>query len=206
MPPADGPPANHARTLLLARHGETEWNLAGRWQGHTDIALSATGRGQAAALAERLGNLGVPVARIRSSDLARARETAEIVARRLGVGDLVIDARLRERAFGVFEGLTRRECEDRYPDVWASYERDRKLIPPGGEPHADVVARLRAAVADALEPAPGDGHAVLLVGHGGSLRLFLADRYGRPFPPIGNAALLRITAAGEHPGEIEDLG
>jgi broad specificity phosphatase PhoE len=194
------------RTLLLARHGETAWNQAGRWQGHTDIALSDAGRDQARALADRLRGLGAPVGRIRASDLQRARETAEIVARALSVDDLVIDSRLRERAFGVFEGLTRHECANRYPEVWARYERDRKLIPPGGEPHAEVVARLRAAVAAALQPEPTDGQAVLVIGHGGSLRLFLADRFGRTFPPIGNAALLRITAADEHPGEIEDLG
>src|SRR5215213_2410221 len=106
-----------SRTLLLARHGETAWNSEGRWQGHTDIALSPRGREQAVALAGRLQRLGHAVARIRSSDLGRARETAEIVARTLGVTDLGVDPRLRERGFGVFEGLTREECGARYPDL-----------------------------------------------------------------------------------------
>jgi probable phosphoglycerate mutase len=104
------------RTLYLARHGETDWNLEGRWQGQTDIGLNGSGRAQAAALAERLAGHGI--AHVSASDLSRARQTAEIVARRLGVATVAVDHALRERGFGVFEGLTREECAQRFPDSW----------------------------------------------------------------------------------------
>src|SRR6266516_4611482 len=84
-------------TLLLVRHGETDWNAAGRLQGHTDRPLNDFGRAQAKKLAEQLANDGITA--IYASDLARARETAEIVAER-------IDADLREKNWGTWEGLT----------------------------------------------------------------------------------------------------
>ena len=85
----------HLRHLLLARHGETDWNVAGRWQGHTDVPLNATGRAQALALAERLRNEGI--AAVATSDLSRARHTAEIVAGALGVPVALVDPALREQ-------------------------------------------------------------------------------------------------------------
>jgi len=83
--------------IFLARHGETEWNRVGRWQGSTDIPLSEVGRDQALALAERLRGRGITEAH--ASDLSRARETAEIVAAALGVAPVRLDARFRERSF-----------------------------------------------------------------------------------------------------------
>src|SRR5262245_65615545 len=99
--------------LLLTRHGETDWNREHRVQGHTDVPLNENGREQARALAERL--VDVPLAAIYASDLARARETAEIVARRLGLG-VVLDPGLREKNFGSWEGLTDVEIAERFPD------------------------------------------------------------------------------------------
>jgi broad specificity phosphatase PhoE len=192
------------RRLFLARHGETSWNLARRWQGHTDIELSDRGREQALQLAERVRDLGI--GQIRSSDLQRARETAEIVARALGRGPVVVDPRLRERSFGVFEGLTAEECADRYPDVWGRYQTDRRCVPPGGEPQDQVVARLAEAVQEALAAPLADGESVLLVGHGGSLRALLASAFGRPFAPLANGCLLRIDAADGKLQAVEDLG
>lgn len=195
-----------ARTLLLARHGETEWNAQNRWQGHTDIVLSPRGREQSAALAARLARLGQRVSRIRSSDLLRARETAEIVARELAVDDLAFDPRLRERGFGVFEGLTREECSARFPDLWALYEQDKKVLPTGGEPHDAVVARLTEGMNSALLPPPADAGAVLVVGHGGATRVFLSAVFGRPFPPIGNAGILKVEVTEGRLIGVEDLG
>src|SRR5687768_16876002 len=91
-------------TLLLARHGETDWNRELRIQGSSDIALNDLGRDQARALAEELAELALDA--IYSSDLRRARETAEAVAAQHGL-DVRLDPRLRERAFGSWEGLTR---------------------------------------------------------------------------------------------------
>jgi len=88
------------RLLYVARHGETDWNVAGRWQGHTDVPLNDNGRAQARALAEglRAHRLAGAVA----SDLRRAHETARIVAAELGIEVAYVDRELRERAFGVF--------------------------------------------------------------------------------------------------------
>src|SRR4051812_26379363 len=112
-----------SRIFYLARHGETDWNLAGRWQGQTDIGLNARGGQQAVAMAERLRGRGIT--RVRASDLVRARETAEIVAGVLGTGVISIDPALRERGYGVFEGLTRDECAAQHPSAWACYMADR---------------------------------------------------------------------------------
>jgi broad specificity phosphatase PhoE len=188
--------------IYLARHGETPWNLEGRWQGHTDIALSTRGREQARALAARLRDLGI--GHIRASDLARARETAEIVGRELGISEVVIDPRLRERSFGVFEGLTGEECAARFPDEWARYQADRRCVPPGGEPQDQVAARLLPAVQEAA--AAANGRSVLVVGHGGAMRALLGAAFGRAFPPMANGCLLRLEIDAGAFREIEDLG
>ena len=90
-------------TLLLVRHGETDWNAEGRLQGHTDRPLNEHGRNQAKELADRLAGEGADA--IYASDLARAKETAEIVGARLGL-PVMIDADLREKNWGNWEGLT----------------------------------------------------------------------------------------------------
>jgi broad specificity phosphatase PhoE len=119
-----------ARFLYLARHGETDWNVAGRWQGHTDIPLNETGRAQARALVPVLRAVGVGAAV--SSDLSRASETAGIAAAGLGVAVAYSDAGLRERSFGVFEGLTREECAARHPEAWRAWLEERRT-PSGAE-------------------------------------------------------------------------
>ena len=182
-------PAPDTRLLFLARHGETAWNREERWQGQTDIGLNPLGRSQAQALAERL--VGRGIAHITASDLSRARETAEIVARRLAISDIAIDPNLRERGYGVFEGLTREECETQQPDDWARYLADRTHTPTRGELPDQVVVRMRTAVAQAAARATRAAEAVLVVGHGGSIRALLhADTGIRP-PPLDNGATMR---------------
>lgn len=190
--------------ILLARHGETAWNLEQRWQGHTDIPLSDRGREQAAALGARLRDFGI--GDLRSSDLLRARETAEIVARELGLPGVKIDARLRERSFGVFEGLTATECAAQFPEVWARYQLDRRCVPPGGEPQEQVVARLTEALQEALVATTSAAQPVLLVGHGGSMRALLSATFGRPFPPMPNGCLFEIELRDGKIDGVEDLG
>jgi broad specificity phosphatase PhoE len=200
------------RTVYLARHGETEWNAAGRWQGHTDVALSARGREQALALAARLRGKGI--GRIRASDLSRARETAEIVARAIGLGAPDVDPDLRERSFGIFEGRTRDECALLYPEVWARYQQVLRptfaVQPlthiPGAEPHERVVARMTEALRRATAVLGRADEALLIVSHGGSLRVLMASATGRAYPPIGNAGLFRVVVAGDRFEEVEDLG
>ncbi|CAN5712230.1 alpha-ribazole phosphatase [soil metagenome] len=173
-----------SRRLLLSRHGQTAWNAIGKLQGHTDIALDDTGRGQARALAEQVRTAGLGA--VWTSDLSRARETGEIVASVLGLPAPHVEAGLRERKFGIFEGLTRTECAERHPDHWAAWQAQTKA-PPGGEPVSDAVARMEAALATiALSAVEG---AILVVSHGGLMRLWLQDLHGRQLPLIANGAV-----------------
>lgn len=198
------PPNMRRASLYLARHGETDWNRVGRWQGHTDIPLNDLGRSQAEALALALRDRRL--ARVFASDLARARETAEIVARRLALPPVAVDPALRERGFGCFEGLTREECAARYPEAWALYRGDARLPPPGGEPQEAVVARMRAAVrraALALPPAADEG---LVVSHGGCIRALVASVTGQMPPPLENGALFRLVLVDGEPEAAERVG
>jgi probable phosphoglycerate mutase len=176
------------RIIYLARHGETSWNREGRWQGHTDIALNDAGLAQARALGEFLRAHGI--GRIYASDLARARQTAEAVAAILGVTEIVVDAALRERSFGIFEGLTRSECEQRHPEHWRSYRSDPSLVPPGAESQDTLAARMREAVARAVvRRNAADDAPVLIVSHGGSIRTLIARATGTMPPPLENGAV-----------------
>jgi probable phosphoglycerate mutase len=194
------------RTVYLARHGETDWNRVGRWQGQTDVALNEQGRAQSRLLATALRSRGI--VRVGSSDLARARETAEIVAAELGLdaAGVALDAGLRERAFGGFEGLTRDECAARFPDEWARYRADIRQPPPGGEPHAAVVARMRAAVQHAAAALPDDGSAVVLISHGGAMRALVTAITGVEPLPLDNGAVFRIEMVDGDFGAIERIG
>src|SRR5215470_3879550 len=100
--------------ILLARHGETDWNVQQRWQGHTDTPLNDTGREQARALAGKLADERIDA--VFSSDLIRAHETARLVAEPRGLGVTALRD-LRERHFGSVEGLTTDEVFARYPDI-----------------------------------------------------------------------------------------
>jgi broad specificity phosphatase PhoE len=187
------------RMVYIARHGETEWNRVGRWQGHTDIPLNDLGRTQAAALAQRLAGLGI--VQVHASDLSRARETAEIVARHLGIAGLGVDPDLRERGFGCFEGLTRDECMARFAEAWELYKGDSRQAPPDGEPQPAVIARMRAAVirvaaalpAGAAPGGNGPEARALLVSHGGAIRSLVGSITGVIPPPLGNGALFQVT-------------
>jgi probable phosphoglycerate mutase len=185
------------RTIYLARHGETPWNKEGRWQGHTDVALNDEGRLQAHALGRAL--LARGIVRAHASDLARARETGQIVATLLGLPPVATDPGLRERGFGVFEGLTRDESEERFPEAWALYKAGAGDSPPGGEPREEVVARMRGSV-HALAAAlrqhhPAEG-AALAISHGGAIRLLVKSITGELPPPLENGAVFRLDVEG----------
>src|SRR5882724_3295866 len=167
--------------LYLARHGETSWNHARRWQGWTDVALNEAGEAQASLLAGRV--IGLGVGRLVASDLTSAKQTAEIVARALALGPVEVDADLRERGFGLFEGLTPEECEERYPNEWQRYRADGSL-PPGAEPYDEVTTRMHRAVRRAVDLEPAVDGAVLIVTHGSALRAFLKIATGVVLPPL----------------------
>lgn len=174
------------RRLYLVRHGETEWNAIGRLQGGTDIPLNDRGREHGRAIAYRL--LGQNATEVITSDLARARETGEIVARELKLPPPRIVPALRERAFGVFEGLTRDECMVRYPEAWKRWH-EQTGVPEGAEALADATERMHAVLREISETA-GDGPAIV-ISHGGVMRLWLVDLHGNPVAPLVNGATYR---------------
>jgi len=183
------------RLLFLARHGETAWNRAGRWQGKTDIPLSDAGREQARALAAYL--VGRGIAAVHASDLQRATETAQIVAGLLGIAAFNVDARLRERGFGCFEGFTREECAAHHPEAWARYLADRRATPPGGEPQPEVAARVVAALTEIAHASRATAEATLIVSHGGTIRTFIHEVTGAAPPPLENGALFLARWTGD---------
>ena len=154
-------------TILLARHGETDWNRDGVFQGHADPPLNETGREQARDLARRLVDVDVDV--VYSSDLRRAFQTAEIVASAKGL-PVHADAGLREVDVGSWSGLTRAEIAERFPGV----ERH------DGETEEAHRARVVEAVTRIVRAHPGES--VLVVSHGGSLRALRRHALGEaPF-------------------------
>jgi len=177
------------RLVYLARHGETEWNAAGRWQGQTDVPLNAKGRAQALALGEALTGAGLH--RIVSSDLARASETARVVADRLGMTIDSFDPGLRERSLGVFDGLTRAECETLHPEAWQAW-LDHKRPPSGAEADRDLAARVTAAIGRAVEQVADVLDPFLIVTHGGAIRAAITAATGETLPMIHNCAVWGI--------------
>jgi len=178
------------KRLLLARHGQTSWNALGRLQGHTDIELDDIGRDQARALAKSLGDADIST--VVTSDLARARETGAIVAAALGLEPPVVEPELRERRFGVFEGLTRDEIAVRHPEAWRAWTQATQE-PPGGEPVRDAVARMSRVLRRIADASTGP---VLVVSHGGLMRLWLMDLLGTTIPLVPNGTLFVV----EHDG------
>jgi broad specificity phosphatase PhoE len=155
--------------LLLARHGATVWNAAGRYQGHTDVPLSPRGTQQAEALAGVLATETIQA--VYASDLCRARDTAQMVARRLGVTVQPV-AQWREIAFGAWEGLTFTEVQQRDARAMAAWQADPlHTAPPGGETLQQVADRIDVALTALV--AAQRGHTVTLVAHGGTLRILL---------------------------------
>ena len=163
--------------LLIVRHGETSWNAEGRIQGHSDTVLSEHGVRQARAAANRLADTAIDAAY--SSDLVRAAETARIVLEGHDT-PVVLTDQLRERYYGVFEGLTVEERSSQYPELFAaSLVKDLDFAPTGGESALKTLYRMTAFVKEIKDKHLND--TVLLVGHGGSLRsLILAVM---DFPP-----------------------
>jgi broad specificity phosphatase PhoE len=195
-----GPTMHGSATLFLVRHGETDWNAQGRWQGQTDVPLNPRGREQAREVALRLRDEGIRA--VASSDLLRARDTAAIVASELGLVVNHVDAALRERRFGCFEGLTREEAAARFPEAWTGYLADPGPAPPGGESRDELLGRLLPAVASAVARLPGP---LLVVMHGGSMRALLADHVGAmprpssaawPLHGIRNGDVYRVMLTG----------
>ena len=151
--------------IVLIRHGETEWNLIGRWQGHADSPLSKRGISQAEALGERM--LGEDVDFIYVSDLERAQHTARLVGRPSHWSfDLMPE--LRERDIGVLEGLTTDEMLIKQPEVYQSFcQKGPTYEPPGGESFCQFSDRCFSAIEKLASMHPGKK--IVAVTHGGVL-------------------------------------
>jgi 2,3-bisphosphoglycerate-dependent phosphoglycerate mutase len=179
--------------IVAIRHGQTAWNVDARIQGQLDIGLDDTGRWQAARLAEALADERLDA--VYSSDLGRARETALALAAATGLG-LCSDARLRERGFGVFEGLTFPEIEQRFAPLARRWRaRDIDFGPEGGETLAAFVARAVEAVAAIA--ARHRGQHIAVVTHGGVLDALYRAAARIPIDAprtwkIGNARINRL--------------
>ena len=166
-------------TFYLLRHGETEFNVAGRLQGQQDSPLTARGRAQARAHGVLLRDLiAAPASwRVVASPLGRTLDTARLACAELGLPEAAIetDPRLKEIAYGEWEGQTYAEIETRYPDHWAARERDPwGFVVPGGESYAMLAARAQAF----LDAANGR---TIVVSHGGTGRV-LRGLYSRLAP------------------------
>jgi broad specificity phosphatase PhoE len=159
-------------TILIARHGQSDWNVAKRWQGHADRPLTDKGREQARVLAARLAHIELEA--VYSSDLRRARETAAVVAENQGL-ELRQLPELREVDVGSWSGLTRAEAEERFPD---GFHRWKEGFPgwTDGETYEAMTERVLGAIRQIA--GEHDGERLLVVSHGGPIRAIHAAALG----------------------------
>ena len=182
--------------VLLIRHGETDWNAEGRWQGHAPIPLNATGTRQSAALGRYLAANGYRLDRLVSSDLERAAQTAAAISAALDM-PVQPDARLREIDLGEWQGLTRDEITQWDGDRYAAYRNDWRDTPvPSGESRRIVQVRARAAFDDWT--AQYAGQTLAIVTHGGTLGMLLESLFGQiERPSLSNTSITIVERAAE---------
>ena len=166
--------------ILLVRHGQSEWNAEGRWQGQADIALSELGRRQARAAAAKLGAFDL----MASSTLLRASETAAILSDELGIGPVLPVPELVERSAGEWSGLTRADIDREWPGYLASGRR-----PPSYEHDESLLVRTIAGLTIVARHAADPTAELLAVAHGGLIYL-LEGTAGRSHDRIPNLGAL----------------
>lgn len=178
--------------LYLIRHGETDWNAEGRWQGHADVPLNAGGQAQARRLAERLRAERVRFGAIYSSDLARARQTAAALGAALELPVRTLST-LREIDVGAWSGLTLAQIRERDGETLRRLEQGEDVRRGGGERASDLRRRAVAEIERLAQIHPGQ--TLALVSHGGVVRTLLehvlerSQQPGRLRGPIGNTSL-----------------
>ena len=173
--------------ILLVRHGQSEWNAEGRWQGQADIDLSELGRAQARAAASALGSFDL----IAASTLSRAAETAHIISTALGIGPVIPIPALIERSAGEWSGLNRREIEEQYPGYLEAEKR-----PPGYEDDDALWIRVEVGIREVVDMLGPDDEA-LVVAHGGIIYMLeeRADGSRGRIPNLG-AVWLEVDQSG----------
>ena len=162
------------RRIVLWRHGRTSWNSINRFQGQEDVPLDEVGQDQVRRAAQTL--IGLKPAKIVASDLERARVTAEALAELAGL-EVITDPDLRETYAGVWQGLTRAEIIERYPDDFAAWGGDSDIRPGGGETRLEVADRVLRGIPRAFSDVPESG-TLVVASHGGALRAGLGRLLG----------------------------
>ncbi len=188
--------------LLLIRHGETDWNRDGRWQGWLDRPLTDLGESQAHDRGRHLTTLELEPVELHSSDLGRAVQTASIIGSHLGV-EVTPHEGLRERHGGVLEGLDRAEIDARHPGVLGAWRRGGIDAPPGGETDDEVFARVVGRLGTIMDTIP-EATTPVVVTHGGVMRI-LSDRNGSRGAPTLNLGGRWFTWDGTTPDLAESL-
>lgn len=172
-----------SRRLVILRHGRTAWNASGRAQGHADVELDEVGHAQARNAARHLASRDIHA--LWSSDLSRARRTAEYVAEQVGL-PVTEDPRLREFDVGLRQGLTLDEFAHQFPEEYADWTRGSGLVPgKGGESSEDVAARMVPAL-HACVAALGHGETGLVVSHGAAMKIAVAGLLEWPSEQAGS--------------------
>jgi broad specificity phosphatase PhoE len=167
--------------ILLVRHGQSEWNAQGRWQGQADPHLSDHGREEARLAASGLRDFeGI----VFSSPLLRARETAEIISSHVADGSVFVEPDLREIDVGEFSGLTNDEIEERLPDAWKSLRAGRLAVFPGGEARDHFLQRVLGSLERIGARHPSAN--VLAVAHGGAIAAVERHLGVHPGHGVGN--------------------
>lgn len=160
--------------LLLTRHGQTDWNIAGRYQGHSDVPLNQIGQSQATQIAKRLSKETIHA--IYTSDLSRAANTAQAIADFHQL-EIKKNSRWRELAFGDWEGMTHQEMSAHSPKLFEAWMKDSlNISTPNGETLAQLAKRVNSA-SDDLKSQHKD-QTVLVVSHSGALQSLLSAILG----------------------------
>ncbi len=179
-------------TVYLIRHGETDWNIQKRWQGHTDIPLNTIGKQQSKRLAQRLQQERFHVDVLYSSDLARAYQTAWEIGAALQVPVEMLPP-LREIDLGRWSGMTREEIQERYPVEYELLKQGQDIPRGGGETLANLKNRVVTTIEAMVAQHPGE--TLIFVSHGGAIRMMLShvcqdfDLANLPCKHIGNTSL-----------------
>lgn len=172
--------------IIIIRHGETEWNQTGRFQGHSDVPLSKTGRAQAETLGQNLAINYVDA--IYASDLIRAMETAAPLAARFGL-TVTPDPLLRELNFGAWEGRSFSDVNAENPNAMKQFYNDPECADiPDSEPFPDFQKRVAGRVREIAEL--HRGKRIVIVSHGASIRILLADILAMPIRSIWHISQL----------------
>ena len=186
-----------SRRLIMMRHGETTYNAGRRMQGQLDTPLSDVGLAQAHAAAEWVAGMGIT--KIVSSDLSRARTTAEIIGKKLDL-EVELEPRLRETHLGTWQGMTHDEVDGAFSGARAAWRHNPAWTPPEGESRLDVAERARPVVDKLMLDDAWDGTTVLLVAHGGTISALTSNLLGLAhsqyplFKGLGNPNTSQLSA------------